>query len=85
MDMGELERVIDDVVRPQAIEVDEAGAFPRAQVKALGEAGILGMASSIDMGGGGQGLRNVAAVVDPWPGGAGRRRWSPSCTSQAWR
>lgn len=59
-----LSRVIDDVVAPAAAEVDAAGRFPRRQAEALAEAGILGMASAADTGGGGRGLREVADVVE---------------------
>ena len=41
-----LARVIDDVVEPGAAAVDRDGSYPRAQLEALGEAGILGLASS---------------------------------------
>ena len=37
-----LARVIDDVVEPGAAAVDRDGTYPRAQLEALGEAGILG-------------------------------------------
>jgi len=43
-----LARVIDDVVEPGAVAVDREGTYPRAQLEALGEAGILGLASSPD-------------------------------------
>ncbi len=58
-----LARVIRDVVAPNAAEVDRAGVFPRAAVDALGEAGILGLASATDVGGGGQGFDAAADVV----------------------
>ena len=58
-----LTRVIDDVVAPNAAEIDRTGAFPRANLDALGEAGILGLCSSGEVGGGGEGLRAGAAVV----------------------
>ncbi len=58
-----LQRVIDDVVAPMAVDVDASGAFPRDAVTALGAAGILGLTVSEDSGGGGQGLRQAAEVV----------------------
>ena len=58
-----LARVIRDVVAPNAAEVDRAGVFPRAAVDALGEAGILGLASATDVGGGGAGFDAAADVV----------------------
>jgi isovaleryl-CoA dehydrogenase len=59
-----LARVIDDVVEPGATAVDRDGSYPRAQVEALGEAGILGLASSPDVGGGGESLAAAASVVE---------------------
>jgi len=59
-----LARVIDDVVEPGAATVDRDGTYPRAQLEALGEAGILGLASSPDVGGGGGSLAAAATVVD---------------------
>jgi isovaleryl-CoA dehydrogenase len=58
-----LARVIRDVVAPNAGETDRAGAFPRAAVEALGQAGILGLMSATEVGGGGEGFDAAAAVV----------------------
>jgi alkylation response protein AidB-like acyl-CoA dehydrogenase len=59
-----LERVISDVVAPQAREVDRTGRFPRPGIDALGEAGILGLISSDTVGGGGRDMRAAAEVVE---------------------
>jgi isovaleryl-CoA dehydrogenase len=59
-----LSRVIDEVVGPAAAEVDASGRFPRRQVEALAQAGVLGIASAPDVGGPGLGLRQVADVVE---------------------
>jgi isovaleryl-CoA dehydrogenase len=59
-----LARVVDDVVEPGAAAVDHDGTYPRAQLEALGEAGILGLASSPDVGGGGADLAAAASVVE---------------------
>ena len=56
--------VIDDVIRPQAPIVDRDGAFPRPGVDALAAAGLLGLASSTEVGGGGQGMRAAAEVIE---------------------
>ncbi|MGH9010724.1 MAG: acyl-CoA dehydrogenase family protein [Acidimicrobiia bacterium] len=58
-----LERVITDVVAPAATTVDEQGTFPSSAIKALGEAGILGLTTSPDVGGGGGSMRDAAEVV----------------------
>nr|WP_236646779.1 acyl-CoA dehydrogenase family protein [Micromonospora acroterricola] len=56
--------VLDDVIRPQAATVDRNGAFPRQGIDALGAAGLLGLASSTEVGGAGQGMREVAQVIE---------------------
>jgi len=58
-----LGRVITDVVAPAATTIDEQGTFPSAGIKALGEAGILGLTVGTDVGGGGGGMRDAAEVV----------------------
>jgi alkylation response protein AidB-like acyl-CoA dehydrogenase len=66
-----LERVITDVVAPGAAPTDELGAFPRPAITALGEAGILGLTASPDVGGGGGGLREAAEVIERLAGTCG--------------
>ncbi|MGC4812066.1 acyl-CoA dehydrogenase family protein [Micromonospora sp. DT228] len=56
--------VIDEVIRPRSVIVDREGAFPRPGVDALAAAGLLGLASSTEVGGGGHGMRVVAEVVE---------------------
>jgi len=58
-----LKRVIDEVVAPGAASVDAEGAFPRAQLDALGAAGILAMTVPASCGGGDGGLREAAVVT----------------------
>jgi isovaleryl-CoA dehydrogenase len=58
-----LKRVIDEVVAPGAASVDADGAFPRAQLDALGAAGILALTVPASCGGGGAGMREAAVVV----------------------
>jgi isovaleryl-CoA dehydrogenase len=58
-----LTRIINEVVAPAAAEVDRTGAFPRRQIEALEEAGILALTVPAELGGGGEGLRAAATVV----------------------
>ena len=59
-----LERVIDEVVAPSAMETDRHSTYPRAALDALADAGLLGLISSTEVGGGGQGLDTAAQVVE---------------------
>jgi alkylation response protein AidB-like acyl-CoA dehydrogenase len=59
-----LEGVITNVIEPGAADVDRTGSFPRAQVEALGRAGLLGLISSADVGGMGLGPSAASAVID---------------------
>jgi len=58
-----LARVIEDVVAPGAGNVDASGEFPRKQVDALAQAGLLALTVPAEFGGGGGGLRDAAEVV----------------------
>jgi isovaleryl-CoA dehydrogenase len=62
--MDALAAIIEDVVVPNAEEVDREGTFPQAALDALGRAGILGLTIGTDAGGGGQGTRDAAAVIE---------------------
>jgi isovaleryl-CoA dehydrogenase len=66
-----LSAVIADVVAPNAAAVDTEGRFPRASLDALAGAGILGLISSADVGGGGAGLRDAASVIEQLAGACG--------------
>jgi alkylation response protein AidB-like acyl-CoA dehydrogenase len=68
-----LERVLDDIVRPDARSVDADGTFPRRGIDALGEAGVLGLTVAEPFGGGG-GLSDAVDVV---------RRLAEACGSTA--
>jgi alkylation response protein AidB-like acyl-CoA dehydrogenase len=63
VNLDALDAVINDVVAPSATTVDEQGTFPAAALKALSEAGILGLISNPDVGGGGGSLRDAAEVT----------------------
>jgi isovaleryl-CoA dehydrogenase len=58
-----LARVIEEVVAPGAAEVDASAVFPRRQISALAEAGLLALTLPSEFGGGGAGLRAAAQVV----------------------
>jgi alkylation response protein AidB-like acyl-CoA dehydrogenase len=59
-----LEAIAVDVIRPQAVEVDQSGSFPRTAVDALSKGGLLGLISATDVGGSGQGLREAVMAVE---------------------
>lgn len=56
-------RVLSDVIAPRAERTGREGSFPRGAVTALGEAGLLGLTVSADLGGGGRGPAEAAEVV----------------------
>ena len=58
-----LAHVIEDVVAPGAANVDASGEFPRKQVDALAQAGLLALTVPAESGGGGGGLREAAYVI----------------------
>src|SRR5215472_15806251 len=58
-----LAHVIEDVVAPGAANVDASGEFPRTQVDALAQAGLLALTVPAESGGGGGGLREAAYVI----------------------
>lgn len=64
----ELLRVADtvatEVIRKNAGKVDAQAQFPRENIDALREAGLLGLVSAQEVGGRGQGMRTAAAVVE---------------------
>jgi len=58
-----LDQVVPDIAA-RAAEVDATGTFPRQSVRALGEAGVLGLVSATGVGGGGAGMRAAAGVIE---------------------
>ena len=66
-----LQRVVDDVVAPSALDVDRHSTYPRAALDALGEAGLLGLISSSDVGGAGAGMDAAAQVIERLAGACG--------------
>lgn len=56
--------VVDRTIAPSAAEVDRTGVFPRADIEALADAGVLGLSSAPEVGGAGGSLADVAATVE---------------------
>ncbi|MFF9126475.1 acyl-CoA dehydrogenase family protein [Streptomyces sp. NPDC014889] len=67
----EFEAVVREIVGPLADDVDRAGRFPNEGIRALGEAGMLGLLLSRDSGGAGAGLREGAQVIERLAGACG--------------
>lgn len=63
-DLDVLDRIIGETIAPAAEEIDRAGAFPHAALNALGDAGLLGLISSTEVGGLGQSHRAATMVVE---------------------
>ena len=59
-----LEPILTEIIAPRAVEIDRTGEFPRAAMQALGEAGLLGLISAVEVGGLGQGHRAAALVIE---------------------
>jgi isovaleryl-CoA dehydrogenase len=57
-------KVVVDVIEPQARQVDREGTFPVEGIRALGDAGALGLTVSAEFGGGGMGLAEAADTVE---------------------
>jgi alkylation response protein AidB-like acyl-CoA dehydrogenase len=56
--------IADDVLAKHAADVDRDARFPTESIKALGDAGLLGLTVPKEHGGKGEGLRTSAAVLD---------------------
>jgi alkylation response protein AidB-like acyl-CoA dehydrogenase len=63
-DLRAVEEIIAGTVAPAAVEVDRDGAFPRAALDAFGQAGLLGLISSREVGGLGESHRAATQVVE---------------------
>jgi isovaleryl-CoA dehydrogenase len=59
-----LERVVEEIVAPNAGVVDRAGTFPHAAMAALRAEGFLGLTSSAEVGGAGLGMAEAATVIE---------------------
>jgi alkylation response protein AidB-like acyl-CoA dehydrogenase len=62
--LDDLEKIAVEVIRPAAAEIDQTGKFPRAAMDALSTGGLLGLISSQEVGGQGQGLRAAALTIE---------------------
>jgi alkylation response protein AidB-like acyl-CoA dehydrogenase len=69
-----IDRIISEVIEPNAVRIDDEGVFPRANLDAIAAAGLLGLVSAEEMGGGGQGMKAATDVVG---------RIAEHCTSTA--
>ena len=69
-----IENLIQKVIEPAALDVDREGAFPRASIDALLEAGFGGLITAQEHGGMGAGFDEASAVV---------RRIAAACGSTA--
>lgn len=63
-ELDALVKIISETVAPAAEEIDRTGAFPHAALRSLGEAGLLGLISSGEVGGLGQSHRAATIVVE---------------------
>jgi alkylation response protein AidB-like acyl-CoA dehydrogenase len=59
-----LDDIIKKTIAPGAAEIDQTASFPRPALDALGKAGLLGLISSPEVGGLGEGHRAAAWVVE---------------------
>ncbi len=69
-----IDRIILEHVEPNAVQVDEAGRFPRENIDAMAAAGLLGLVSATEVGGMGFGMNEATDVVG---------RLAEHCTSTA--
>lgn len=69
-----LNKIIDEQVAPTAAETDRTAAFPRANIQALQDAGLLAVPVAEEFGGEGLGMSVAADIV---------RRLSAACGSTA--
>jgi isovaleryl-CoA dehydrogenase len=69
--VNELDRVIDEGVRPHAERIDASGVFPRESLDALAAAGVLGLPMAESVGGGGGELADAVTVIRKLAGACG--------------
>lgn len=57
-------RLATEVLAPNAAQTDQEGSFPRDQIKALGEAGLMGLTVPKEKGGPGGNIKTTALVIE---------------------
>lgn len=62
--LDRLAPIVREVIAPAAVETDRQGTFPAAQMRALSDAGLLGLISARDVGGLGQSHRAAVEVME---------------------
>jgi alkylation response protein AidB-like acyl-CoA dehydrogenase len=62
--LAALDRIAEQVIAPLAPSIDKEGRFPRENIQALRDAGLLGLLSAKAMGGREEGIRTAVAVVE---------------------
>ena len=72
--LDRLEAVVVDTIDAAAVETDRLGRFPRGNISALAQGGLLGLVSDPSVGGTGGGMAEASRAV---------RRIAQSCTSTA--
>lgn len=60
--LAKLDIICNETIAVNATEVDKDGCFPRENITALGQAGILGLISAVELGGMGLGLDSAIKV-----------------------
>ena len=66
-----IEQVIEETVVPNAATIDSQAQFPSANLDALAKAGALGLVTSPEFGGGGEGMESAASVIERLAGACG--------------
>lgn len=62
--LQQLDDIINNIIAPAAQATDRDGVFPRAVINAMGDAGLLGLISAVDVGGMGRVLNEAPLVVE---------------------
>src|SRR5207302_502215 len=60
----QIRKIADGVISSHAGDVDQKSRFPHEAIRALGDAGLLGLTVPAEYGGMGQGMRTAVTVLD---------------------